>query len=417
MGLFLARADRLEIAVGIHELGAGRRLPLGGYTERRDKMADSGGKPLEARAFVFRQGDLKLALVSVELLTVPRSFYLDVKRLLPGYEVLVCASHTHCAPDSQMLNSNMTMKIPGIAAFDKEVAAAFARDVAEAVRAAKSFRVVQWIRWNESHVELNRTRRGDGSSRPRFVRLQISDGTRLYTVGQFSAHPTVLGPEWNKTDGDWPGAWMRLAPAGETRMFLNGAMGDVSPVPPNGASGMKGVEAMASALEKAKTEFSESVASPQISLEESPIDLPPVRPHPDFAKLNGIPSALANLLVSKFAETEGSVQVLKFSNRFALVFVPAEPTDALGAAIEAQVAGRSATVSFCNGWLGYELTRSQYRNGGYEASLSFHGEEIADRIVDAAKRADHTLAFEKISRPAAFQSSRNRFRPASESGW
>ena len=42
-------------------------------------------------------------------------------------------------------------------------------------------------------------------------------------------------------------------------------------------------------------------------------------------------------------------------------------------------------ASFANNWLGYILTKEGYDKGGYEATLSFHGPDLADAILEATK--------------------------------
>lgn len=406
-------------------------LPLGGYTERRDRLMQPSNDRISARAITFYQGSERVALISVELLTVPRSLYLRVANLLPGWRVLLCATHTHSAPDSQMLNDRMTIKIPGIARYDEEWATWYSTRIAESVLRSDRPKVVQWMRTGSANVNANRSRRQDGSHRTQFTVVQLSDGSTLFTIGHFAAHPTVLGPDHNTVSGDWPGEWMRRARPYEKRLFVNGALGDVSPLPPSSAGGPSGVSSMAHVLSESRVSFRPAISRPQIQAADVEIALPTVSAHPEFATANGIPSVLAQSLVKTFAEPAGSVTGLRIGTAqdgTTLVFVPAEPTDAIGrkldALCESALPGAAVTVSFANGWLGYGLTPDQYRKGGYEATLSFYGPDASERIILATRNVveqlrskGQTRVLDRISRPALFQSSRNRFSPLSVSGW
>ena len=91
-------------------------LPLGGYTQRGGAVFQPGGDDLFARTVVLRQRSETIAVTSVEMLTVPESLYREVKERLPaGVKLFLAATHTHSAPDSQMLNERMTIPVPGIA--------------------------------------------------------------------------------------------------------------------------------------------------------------------------------------------------------------------------------------------------------------------------------------------------------------
>src|SRR5512141_466792 len=93
-------------------------LPLGGYTARGSKSLVPGGDPLYVRTLLLSGSGNVVAIVSVEALTVPESLVREVKERIPsGITLFLSATHTHSAPDSQMLNDRMTFSIPGIASY------------------------------------------------------------------------------------------------------------------------------------------------------------------------------------------------------------------------------------------------------------------------------------------------------------
>ncbi len=125
------------------------------------------------------------------------------------------------------------------------------------------------------------------------------------------------------------------------------------------------------------------------------IALDPPTPHPNFAKTNGIPDALALSLVQKFAPPAASVSAFRIG-KLAVVGIPGEPTAELGRKIE-QIGRREGftwtlVVSHVNGWIGYILMPPDYDRGGYEAELSFNGRLTAERVIQASEAAIHRLA-------------------------
>lgn len=363
-------------------------LPLGGYTERRDAVAQPGGDDLRARTTVFEQGATRVALVSVEALTVPGSLTREVRARLPRDLTLVlAATHTHGAPDSQMLNDRMTMKIPGIATFRPRWLSWYADRIAEGVWSALDAKPesgdLEWARWTPRYANgsfLNRPRRPGAKPDPTAFALWLGGKPLL---GAYAAHPTLYDAKENQARRDWPGAWSLrtgLVP------FV-GAIGDVSPAPEReAASGEAKVAAFARALsDSMKTARRRRIERPILSVATEPVRLDKPTPSPAFVELNKVPEALASLLVGKFAPTEASVTVVRIGG-VTLVAVPAEPTAEIGRAILDDQPG-AALIGFANEWIGYVLAEDDYARGGYEASLALHGPQTGRRLVEAARRA------------------------------
>ena len=118
--LLLLSAQGLSVGRSAVDITPDVPLPLGGYTERGTKVSVPGGDHLYARTVLLESGKTKIALVSVETLTIPESLVREVKKRIPSdVSLFLSATHTHSAPDSQMLNDRMTFLIPGIASFKK----------------------------------------------------------------------------------------------------------------------------------------------------------------------------------------------------------------------------------------------------------------------------------------------------------
>jgi hypothetical protein len=399
LGLAALLDSSLYAGYGFGDISPSEPLPLGGYTERKDKVMDGVGDRLSARVLVLRQGDLRVALVSAEMLTVPGSLYREVVRKAEqgGFrgEILLAATHTHSAPDSQMLNDRMRTKIPGIATFRSRWLDWYSTQIADLILKTRPLFQVGPVVAVEADCPFARFRRepakGGATTPPKTARnVSFPFGGGKVEVLHFAAHPTLIGHERNTTSGDWPGAWMGWA---TTRMFFNGAIGDLAPDPPASEKGSDPVERMRHALEQLRWRpgfvASDDPLHPvEMTLSRAEVRMPQATAHPEFARRNGIPDALATTLVRQFAPEKAHVIVVRLG-RVAFIGIPGEPTTTVGLRIEA-VAKKAGidvpiVVSFANEWLGYILTREEYKVGGYEATLAMHGPELADRIVEAVE--------------------------------
>lgn len=384
----------LTVSTAVADLTPPEPLPLGGYTERGDRDFEPGGEPLAARVVILEQPGVRVAVVSADLLTIPESLEREVKARLPDdVRLFLAATHTHSAPDSQMLNDRMTFKIPGIASYKRRwldwAADRIAGGVRDALgRAAEPHGDVQvW----ERHVDANRPRRPGGWPDTMLTVVGSTDPpTRWFA--HFAAHAVVYGADNLRTNPDFPTPLLRRLGA---FAFLPGAIGDVSPR----ADGPDAPSRMEDLLRR----FVGTVPAPRVvasapdRLEwaSEPIELAAPTPHPEFAKAYGVPDALAQLVVKQFAPKSAAVRAFRIG-KLAVVGVPGEPTGAVGRTI--RDAGRRLgfdpvlVVSHVDGWIGYVLEPDDYRRGGYEATLSFNGPDTGTRVVEASERALYRLA-------------------------
>lgn len=363
-------------------------LPLGGYTDRKGVNFEPGGQPLYAR--VTEIGDV--LIVSMETLTIPRGFYDVVQSALGTRKLFLVATHTHCAPDSQMLNPRMNFAVPGIASYRPSVSQWYAGKVVKAVVEADSSTAVYASRLTlkTTKVKLNHARRVGARPDRQGWMLEADDKVLL---ASYAAHATFHDSDWLKLDGDWPGGLASRLNA----PVLPGAIGDVSPESIGADPVEKSrnfVENFCSAVQKRKptTVWKQGQKTAFV---EVPIKLAAPTPHKTFAKQYGVPDALAQVLVGKFAEPQAKVTAASWGS-FAIVGIPGEPTAAVGKQIQSEARKQGfphcLVVSHVNGWIGYILEPKDYDRGGYEATLSFNGRETALRVEEAAREALKTLA-------------------------
>lgn len=368
-------------------------LPLGGYTDRGDRTFVPGGDALGARCLAISDGRLRVAVVSVDLLTIPESLHREVLGRLPeGTRLMLVATHTHCAPDSQMLNERMTFRIPGIAPFRRRWLTWYAERIAQGVRRAlDSCTVPVQPRVSVGHVALNRARRlgAEPDTAARMVELVGPQG-RFAAVLSYSAHAVLYDSDELSLRADWPGAAAGLL--GPNCVVVPGAIGDVSPMA-EGATVADKLEGFASTLARAFDRW--EPLDPRLGWVSEPVDLPAVQPHPEFARRYGIPQSVAVDLARKFAPPVAVVTAMRVG-KAVWVGIPGEPTSVLGRAIRDHGRrigfGSVTVVSHANGWAGYLLDRADYVRGGYEGTLSFYGPEAGDRFVIAGMRALDQLA-------------------------
>lgn len=369
-------------------------LPLGGYTERRGAVFQAGGDVLWARARAV--GDVML--VSVEMLTMPESLVAAVQARTGERKLFMAATHTHCAPDSQMLNDRMTILIPGIAPFRRRWMEWYADRIAIAIKMARQNqnREIANFQLRQTPVPLARSRRPLGAPENTAAELDVvlaGGGTEpLFRI--FGAHPTLFDSDERRLRGDWPGELMSR----HGGLAFTGAIGDASPVPTVAGDRLTQSISFADTLARSLSRAPfRSISAEGLRYLQVPILIDRPVPHPDFAKANGVTDAIAQSVVSKFAPAKGMLSGIAFGN-FVLLGVPGEPTGELARAIreQAQPLGlRVAVTSHVNGWIGYILSEPDYDRGGYEAQLSMHGSKTGTHLVQASRSLLKRLSYPK----------------------
>lgn len=394
----LVLAPILQVRIGKTDITPPELLPLGGYTERHGRVMDAGGDPLYSRVVVLSCGPLTVVIDSVETLTIPESLAAAVRaELPPGVHLLLCATHTHSAPDSQMLNSRMTMAIPGIANYRPRWLRWYGDKIAEGIRAALRSKPVASgtslaaLTWQS---DVNRGRRNGAEPDKTATLVRLGHRPLFF---HYAAHGTFFEEDRNTTSGDWPGGVGAVAP-----LVLIGPIGDVSPKAPrlDKAPGGAKIAAFWAQIVADKAKAKQSIvwrAGQPCEWLEPTVPLPTPRPNPDFEHEYRVKMAIGQLLVDKFAPISAHLSVLRIG-RLVVVGIPGEPTSHLGREIVA--AGRKLgfsnvlVVSHCNGWMGYLLDPRDYDAGGYEANLSFYGRDEGETVVRTAVEALRGLAAE-----------------------
>lgn len=372
---FQAVEPKTEVRMGQINLAPPEALPLGGYTERGESLGESGRRPLRARFVAIQQGEKTLVMGGLEMLTVPESLIDSVRAGLPqGVDLVLAATHTHSAPDSQMLNQRLNFKIPGIATYSSRWLEWYSGQISAGIKSTLAAPPLLdgRVGVRRAQVDANRARR-QGVAPDKWATQFSWQSNPL--LGIYAAHPTLHEAAEKQMSGDWPGAWSDSGPW----IALTGAIGAASPVA-EGADGEAKSAFLASRLTTALGQVPAAWANDSSAKWTlAPINLPTPKPHPTFAVQNKISEPLAVMAVGRFAPTKASLFLLDWGG-WLVIGVPGEPTEEVALRLRktAFTNGfpRSVVVSHVNGWAGYMLEAADYDRGGYEAGLSFYGKNL-----------------------------------------
>ncbi len=96
-------AEPLKIGVAETDITPPEGFPMAGYYHER--LAKGAIDPLKAKAVVFREGDRAAAWVAVDVTSIARDLYVEVRKRaaaktgIPEQFIVVSATHSHTAPD------------------------------------------------------------------------------------------------------------------------------------------------------------------------------------------------------------------------------------------------------------------------------------------------------------------------------
>lgn len=375
--------------------GAGRAtldlppdVPLAGYRPF-GRAPTEPGDGVHARSLLLEAGDVKVALVLLEQMTVPSNLVTKIEtvaRASGASCTVVVGSHSHSGPGGY--DSDFVPQV-AIGRFDERVERAILDGVATSLAAARSDLAPVTLAWSEKDTEgLNSNR--DDRERPvdtRLGRLRFSrlDGRPVATLLRFSAHPT-LTPRSIGPSGDWPGVTMeRIESEGGVAFVLPGAVGDARVA--KGAGGGRELPRVVG--------FGELVAEESRTLADVPLTEPIALacataefslPPPDLGRM--VPWALGPIvsnLVSPWAPEVASVAALRLGD---VIFaaVPAEPLFDVGAAIEAGWERETVrVVGTGQGYVGYTPDAPAWEAGAPSAANAWFGTALGPRLERAAE--------------------------------
>ena len=352
------------------------------------KPGRAEGEPLAARALVLERDGTRVVWVAAELIAVDRAFTDAVSAALrragsdPGV-LIVSASHTHSGPGAFVDGALL-----GFLAIDREDAAvrdALVAHVVEAVRRADAARAPARLALGLGAAPAVVRSRIRGPIDPEVVVLAVrrDTGAPVALVWNFAIHGTMLSASNLTFSGDVMGAASRALEQtiGAPALFVNGAVGDVSPARHGRAALGEVASALATAVRAAWANATPlgngplrarvgtvALASPRLSL------------HNCFG--GWIPAAVT-VPLDRALPRETTLTAVALGDT-AWVALPGEPATALGLRIksEARRSFRHAFVAgVSNDYIGYLVTAADHDRPSYVTCSSVYEARTGDELT------------------------------------
>ncbi|MBX7100271.1 MAG: hypothetical protein K1X89_21320 [Myxococcaceae bacterium] len=351
-------------------------VTMGGYGPPRATATRANRRP-RARALVISSGELTVALVSLDVVLVPRPV-VDRVRLESGMPTaVVFATHTHTSLGQ--FDERPMAELGGLGWYRESARDALIHAAAQAIAVAKGAQtevVPELV--TAAHAGLCRPRTGAACDE-RLERLVLRGPSG--PVAQLvvtAAHPVLVPRGSDALDSDYPGLFADLArERGEgITLVAQGAGGNAS------VAGERTPQAQVDALGAALSGLDAGAgedAPPRLTLTVASTTLP----HADGSRL--VPALSrnpANNLACQKAEMEAEVVRLGLGP-LTLLAVPAEVTAAAAPALES-AAKASRVLSLAGGYLGYLEPVEVVRANEGEAWRQYYAPELASALAEAA---------------------------------
>jgi hypothetical protein len=359
--------------------------------------------PIEARAAAFHAGERTVVVITLDVLGVSLDTTARVRARLQRAlnihpnNVMLCASHTHCAPPT--LDNLLGTPDPAFLAAVEDAA------VQCATKAVSDLRPVQLaVGCSAAYFNVNRRpfcgttamAVNHGAACDKRVRtLQAVDprGRAVATLFHYTCHPTALRGSDGLISPDYPGVARAAVEhdTGAPALFLPGTFGNIRPAiltPKGGFASATpdqlqqiGAELAGSVLRAAR--HSKPLDADLLDARQTDLTLP-FAPGPSDEELRAIeldatPAVAVkhpwahSLLSQRAARTvpvsERSVMQLLRIGPVTLLSIPGEPVQEIGLSLERIAHPRHPElwpVGYTNDMLGYLVTERHKLEGGYE---------------------------------------------------
>ncbi|MGH7392795.1 MAG: neutral/alkaline non-lysosomal ceramidase N-terminal domain-containing protein [Candidatus Rokuibacteriota bacterium] len=353
------------------------------------KPHDGALDEVRARALVVETANVRLVWVTADLVAVGRDFTARLARRLgeigvPPGTLLLSASHTHSGPGAFI--DSAVMGFVSLDHEDEAVREALIASLAEAVRRADASKTA--ARAGAGTTEAAGLTTGRLGHPPDqevvLVKLTTEDGTPIAALWNYAIHGTTLGARNLKLSGDVMGlASAEIERAlGVPALFVNGAVGDVSPA----RHGLDATRATARALARAVLDaWPRTPASRRATLEvaRARVSLPAPRLSLRNCLGRFLPRGLTLPLDAAFPG-DAELHAGRLGG-VAWVTIPGELQSKLGEAIKRGAgAGRTFVAGVTNDYLGYFVTSEDYDAVAYVTCASVYGRAAGERLAGAA---------------------------------
>jgi hypothetical protein len=371
--------------------------PLAGYGGWRDRRAEGMLDPPEARALVLERGELRVALVALDVLIARPDL---VERVRAGTSDLaldalaLVATHTHSGPGGYV-DGWLAGRVTG-GSFDAEAGPRLAAAATRAVRRAADALAPARASAALGSLAMATNRSAPGGPRERalpVLHVEWRDARPPLAVFAYGAHATALPPASRIYSADWVGAaraWLEAR--GKRALFLPGPLGDQAPSSEHGPLWPEDQALQRAQVAEIGARVGDAVFGAIAGAEASDDTLrvverrarPPALRARRFCALWWLAPVTGGALEA-FASDDARLQAVRLGDA-RLVLLPAEPASALGQSIRERAGGGGPlfVVAHANDWLGYAVTPEAWESGSYESCLSLHGPEWGPWLVDEA---------------------------------
>ena len=380
------------------------KYTLGGYGARMNRPAEAIHDDIKAKALVLEDGAKKYAIITLDILGLPPNVRHMIVDKLSGKgwteeNILFLPSHAHTSLEMFALNDKNIFNNPAIGIFQSELLVFVVNKLAALIEVTdRDLRDVK-IGTGQIKLEgLNRNRRGDSAVDKELTvtRVDLSDGKPLAVLVNWTGHPTIMDDDDMWVSCGWPGYLQRELEDwigdGVVAMYYNGAEGDQSVVANKGGSHYEKAEYYGREMAiHAKGIYDNIIPQQQREFKSTYeiIDLPPRKAHPSFMQTGGEEYQLSEDMIQGLLEqvlpTHTSLSAVQIGDLM-IVGAPGEMIAELGIDIKNKLkeSGIAYPVigGLANEWISYILTPEEYRQSGYESSVSFYGETLGTVIHD-----------------------------------
>jgi neutral ceramidase len=346
--------------------------------------------PVAARALVLETPSARLAWVTVDLIAVDRAFTQAVERRLEGgigpTTVLVSASHTHSGPGAFV--ESRLMGWVALDSLDAAVRGALVETVVATIERAAAAAVEARVAATSVTVLGVTKSRLAKALDPELVALKITSasGAPIALVWNFAIHGTVLGARNLRLSGDVMGLASRELERGLgiPVLFVNGAVGDVSPA----AHGEGALARLAPELARAARAAWDRAGpreSPGLAIRRARVALPPPRLSVRNCAGRWVPASVA-VPLGRALPPDAELTAVALGST-AWVTMPGELQAALGLEIkrEARALFKHAFVAgVSNDYLGYFVTAEDYGRPGYVTCATVYGPRAGECLATTA---------------------------------
>ncbi len=252
-------------------------VELAGYGPYRERIAHGVAEDLQATALVLRDGDQQVALVALDLLTIPAQLAARTRETvayrttLAPSQVLLACTHTHSGP--------ATLFARGWGAMAPVYDALLPRHIARAVELAEARLEPASLlrgRTRVRGVAVNRAA-SNGPVHDELDVVAVEGGHDLLAlVLGFACHPVVHPPEYDRVSRDYVGtlasALAQTHPSAGL-LYLQGAAGDIDPALRHTGATAEVARELASGVDRALA-GAEVVGAPLLAARLAPCHLP-----------------------------------------------------------------------------------------------------------------------------------------------